>query len=130
MTSRITREGLLEGKLAQLDGNVSRAVEMVAQLVETGAQQNAPVLTGTMERSVSHTPTSMVNGVYTSYVGPGSEAPYAKYTELDAYMPKTPGVISAAKGAIMPWLRPAAQAVAASGNAKAILVAAIQGALR
>lgn len=99
--------------LVHLVANLAKALYLGGKVVENKAQDYSPVYTGTMMRSVTTTPARKLGGNLVVHIGPGPEAPYAKYTELDEYMTtksgkkKELGEISQAKGAKMPWLRPA-----------------------
>lgn len=104
----ITSNGGAARYLQHLTNNVAKALETGGMLVEQRAQERAPIHTGTMMRSVTHTPALLMGGALTVYVGPGPEAPYAIYTEEDEYLPKNLGPKSVIKGtATIPWLRPA-----------------------
>lgn len=103
----VQQANLLPQFISRLTNNVGKALEAAGMLVEDKAQTRAPLWTGTMMRSVTHTPVMNIGGDLVVFVGPGPEAPYAIYTEDDRYMPKRPGPKSRLKGATLPWLRPA-----------------------
>lgn len=113
----VAQRGTSTRYIEHLANNIGKALEAGGMLVEQTAQIYAPLYTGNMMRSVGHTPPRLINGKLGVLIGPGPEAPYAKYTELDDYLsylymdfavPKQLGPKSVAKGtARMPWLRPA-----------------------
>jgi hypothetical protein len=94
--------------IRRLNENVKKALIVGAMAVEQRAKENAPVDTGTMMRSVSHTPVLEGASSYFIHIGPGPEAPYAIYTEEEPYISQHGlGRISEMKNASMPWLKPA-----------------------
>ncbi len=105
----VKQAGTVLRYLRNLDRNVRGALAAGGLLVGQTGQDYAPIFTRTMERSVGATPALPVPGGYRVLVGPGPEAPYARYTEEDRYVEhKSLGPKSEAKGtARLPWLRPA-----------------------
>jgi hypothetical protein len=107
-------KGQMERKLRRLESNLFIAVEAGAMIVEDTAQDFSPVWTGTMMRSVSHTPATREGDRIFSKIGPGPEAPYSKYTELLRYLITPSGKLKGLgpksrrkSKARLPWLVPA-----------------------
>ena len=80
-------------------------------ILKQAMQRQAPVWTSRMTRSTALGPVMVKDDIYTLLVGPSVD--YAKYTELEPWIiGKRPGLKSVAKGATIPWMRPAAEDVA------------------
>ncbi len=89
-----------------MNGSLKRGGLVLKQAM----QRRAPVWTGRMTRSTALGPVMVKDDIYTLLVGPTVD--YAKYTELEPWIiGKRPGLKSVAKGATIPWMRPAAEDV-------------------
>lgn len=88
---------------ASMGGSLKRGGTVLKQAM----QARAPVWTGRMTRSVSIGSVTFKDGAYRLLVGPTVE--YAIYTEEEPWIiGKRPGPKSVAKGATIPWMKPAA----------------------
>jgi len=94
-----------------LRNSMNGSLKRGSLILKQAMQRRAPVWTGRMTRSTRLGPVIFKEDIYTLLVGPSVD--YAKYTELEPWIiGKRPGLKSVAKGATIPWMRPAADDVA------------------
>jgi len=124
----IRRTHKLRQNAHRLDAGLKTALKRGGLVIIQRAQELAPELSGRMTRAISVSEPRMDGGKLTVRIGP-SGVEYAKYTELPRYIAgKHLGARSEAKGATMPWLRPAAREK--KGEAMDIIRASIRSTLQ
>jgi len=90
--------------------NAEKSLQLGGLVLKQKMQEFSPVWTARMERSVEVGDVTYRDAAFRVLVGPTVD--YAKYTELEPWIiGKRPGPISQLKGAKIPWMRPAADAV-------------------
>ena len=109
--AKVWRTHNLNRAAGVLSNSMNGSLKRGGLILKQAMQKRAPVWTGRMTRSTSLGPVVFKDGTYSLLVGPTVE--YAKYTELEPWIiGKRPGLKSVAKGATIPWMRPAADDVA------------------
>jgi len=100
----------LDDNLDLLIDAVNTSLTQGGLLLKDEMQRLAPVYTGRMMRDVGVSDPFIDGDTVSVAVGPTVD--YAKYTELEPWIVgKRPGPISQAKGATIPWMRPATENV-------------------
>ena len=106
MPRSVRRTHNIRAKAQEIEAGFAMGLRKGGLLVRQAAQQRAPVLTGRMMRSVTVSEPRKDGKVILVRVGP--RVTYAKFTEEEPYVSRRKlGAISEAKGATMPWLKPA-----------------------
>jgi hypothetical protein len=96
----------VRGKAQVIEAGFGVGLRKGGLLVRQRAQINAPVLTGRMMRGVNVSEPRKSGSRIIVRIGPNVD--YAKYSEEQPYISRRKlGRISVAKGAKMPWLKPA-----------------------
>jgi len=100
----------LDAALGILDHTMRVGLTHGGLILKQRMQERAPELTGRMVRSVYVSEVRHTHEGYAVRVGPTPD--YSIYTELEPWIiGKRPGPISQAKGATIPWMKPAADDV-------------------
>ena len=128
MAGEVRRTHNLRQNAHRLEAALKTALTIGGLVVADRAKEIAPEDTGWMTRHVIVDKPHVSAGKIRVKVGP-TETDYAKYTELPRYIArKGLGPKSVAKGATMPWLRPALREK--KGEVAGIVRAALGTALR
>lgn len=102
----VRRTHNVRGKAQVIEAGFGVGLRKGGLLVRQRAQINAPVLTGRMMRGVNVSEPRKSGSRIIVRIGPNVD--YAKYSEEQPYISRRKlGRISVAKGAKMPWLKPA-----------------------
>ena len=105
--SRVWRTHNLDRAGGVLKASMEGSLKRGGMVLKDAMQARAPVATGRMTRSVEVGPVTFKDGAYRVLVGPTVD--YAIYTEEEPWIiGKRPGPKSVAKGATIPWMKPAA----------------------
>ena len=100
----------LDAAFGILDRTMRLSLTAGGLILKQRMQERSPELTGTMVRSVYVSDVSHTQEGYALRVGPTPD--YSIYTEEEPWIiGKRPGPISQAKGATIPWMKPAADDV-------------------
>lgn len=127
MGGRVRRTHNLRRKANRLDQGLKVAMKRGMAVIKQLAQEYAPEDTGRMLRGLLIEEPRWRAGRLRCRLGPTVD--YAIYTELEKYTSgKHLGRVSEAKGARMPWLRPAFKE--RKGEAMAIIKASLRVTLR
>ena len=112
----------LDAALGILDRTMRLGLSHGGLILKQRMQERSPELTGRMVRSVYVSEVRHSEDGYEVRAGPTPD--YSIYTELEPWIiGKRPGPISQAKGATIPWMKPAADDV------REEVVALLEGAL-
>lgn len=106
MPKGVRRTHNLRARAQEIETGFGLGLRKGGLLVRQAAQRNAPALTGRMMRGVNVSEPRKVGQAIIVRIGPNVD--YAKYSEEEPYISgRQLGAISQAKGAKMPWLKPA-----------------------
>lgn len=124
----VDRTHNLDNALPRLEAALTKMLGAGAMILKGEMQDRAPELSGDMTRSVTvGEVTRTEDGEFHCFVGPAKD--YSKYTEEERYIVgKQLGIISRAKGATMPWIKPAAEA--ARGDVQTLIGNAMRTTIR